>query len=68
LDASWWRGDWYQRGVRERGAGLALGVHSAFGCHGGGLEFEDDAGEVHVIPGFGDLSVCDVQEAGAGEG
>ena len=56
---------------RERGqmraAALARGRRSALGGYGGGLEFEDDAGEVHVIPGFGDLSVGDVDEAGSGE-
>ena len=44
------------------------GAALAFGGDGGRLKFEDDAGEVHVIPGLGDLAVCDVQEAGSGEG
>ena len=48
--------------------GQRRGRFLALGSDRGGLEFEDDAGEVHVIPGLGDLAVCDVQEAGAGEG
>lgn len=46
-----------------------MGVAAAELRSGGwGLEFLEDAGEVHLVPAGDDFAVLDVDEAGAGHG